>query len=248
VWHGAAPLARWHNEPVPKLDRLIYVDDSGRPQTGRVVYGWVEFAPDHWSGVLRRWLELRKKLWREAGVPVTQELHTVEYVNGRGRISRHFPDKHRHSGVEFRKDFGREVAEECLETLRSTEGLRVGAVHRQGDPSDFARTKQETYAALVRLFEQELTEADSLAMIFMDGDGSDASYRKTHRSLKLDQRRVIEDAIHLDSRHSQLGQMADLVAWSANASLDRHPGNEFAWHWYDRFLAERDPLRSPRAI
>ncbi|WP_440671840.1 DUF3800 domain-containing protein [Clavibacter nebraskensis] len=233
---------------MPILDRLIYVDDSGRPQSGHVVYGWIEFTPDHWSSVLRSWLELRKKLWREAGVPVTQELHTVEYVNGRGRISRRFPDKHRHAGVEFWKDFGREVAEECLETLRCAEGLRVGAVHRQGRPQDFAQTKQEAYSALVSQLEQELARSDSLAMIFMDGDGSDSSYRSTHRSLKLDQRRVIEDAIHLDSRHSQLEQMADLVAWSANASLDRHPSNEFAWHWYDTYLAERDPSRRPQAI
>jgi hypothetical protein len=85
-------------------------------------------------------------------------------------------------------------------------------------------------------------------MVFMDGDGSDPTYRTAHRALKLDQRRVIEDAIYLDSKHTQLEQMADLVAWSAYASLDRHPGNEFAWDWYNRFLAERDPQRVPQEI
>jgi hypothetical protein len=69
------------------------------------------------------------------------------YVNGRGRISRRFPDRHRHGGVEFWKDFGREVAEECLETLRCTQGLRVGAVYRHGPPEEFARTRQHTYGA-----------------------------------------------------------------------------------------------------
>lgn len=236
------------DDRVPSLDRLIYVDDSGRPQSGRVVYGWIEFAPDRWSGVLRGWLELQKRLWREAGIPVTQELHTVDYVNGRGRISRRFPDDHRHDGVEFWKDFGRDVAEKCLETLRCSEGVRVGAVHRRGDPQDFARTRQEAYGSLVSRFERELSRTDSLAMIFMDGDGSDPTYRSTHRSLKLDQRRVLEDAIHLDSRFSQLEQMADLVAWCANATLDRHPNNEFAWLWYDTYLAERDPSRGPVEI
>jgi hypothetical protein len=233
---------------MPTLDRLIYVDDSGRPQSGRVVYGWVEFAPDHWAAVLRNWLELRKQLWRDAGVPVTRELHTVDYVNGRGRISQKFPAKHHHNGVQHWKDLGRDVAESCLATLRSTEGLRIGAVHRCGDPADFARTRQDTYTALVGRYEAELLQADSLGMVFMDGDGSDPSYRSTHRSLKLDRRRVVEDAIHLDSRHSQLGQMADLVAWSANATLDRHANNEFAWHWYETFLAERDPSRRPEPI
>ncbi|WP_345439148.1 DUF3800 domain-containing protein [Microbacterium gilvum] len=231
-----------------ELNRLIYVDDSGHPQSGLVVYGWVEFAPHRWAGVLREWLEMRKRLWREAGVPVTQELHTTDYVNGRGRISRRVPDRHVHDGVDFWKDFGREIAVECLETLRCAEGLRVGAVYRRRGPQDLARTKQQTYADLVARFEQELAETDSLAMIFMDGDGSDTSYRSTHRSLKLHQRRVIEDALHLDSKHSQLEQMADLVAWSANASLDRHPSNEFAWEWYSSYLAERDPQREPRPI
>ena len=82
----------------------------------------------------------------------------------------------------------------------------------------------------------------------MDGDGSDTSYRKTHRSLKLSQRRLIEDALHIDSRSSQLVQMADLVAWSANSAIDQHASNEFAWNWYGEYLSERDPSREPREI
>lgn len=82
----------------------------------------------------------------------------------------------------------------------------------------------------------------------MDGDGSDSSYRSTHRSLQLSHRRVIEDAVHLDSSSSQLVQMADLVAWSANAHLTRHPKSEFAWDWYSTYLAERDPYGAPRQI
>lgn len=227
---------------------MFYIDDSGHPQSGLVVYGWVEFAPDRWTSVLRNWLDMRKRLWRDLGVPVTKELHTTEYVNGRSRISSRFPDRHRHEGIEFWKDFGREVADECLETLRSTEGLTVGAVFRRGSPKDLARTRHSAYTALIERFESELNAQDALGMVFMDGDGTDPIYRTAHRSLKLDQRRVIEDAIHLDSKHSQLEQMADLVAWSAYASLDRHEGNEFAWEWYADFLAERDVNRSPLEI
>ncbi len=232
----------------PNLDRLVYVDDSGRPQSGLVIYGWIEFRPDRWSGVLQSWLDTRKRLWREYSIPVVEELHATAYVNGRARISRHIPDRHVHNGVEFWKDFGREVAVECLETLRSTENLTVGAVWRRGAPEDIARTKQETYAALIERLEHELASSGSLAMVFMDGDGSDSSYRSTHRRLKLADRRVIEDAVHIDSRTSQLVQMADLVAWSANAHVDRHPGNEFAWEWYTYHLAERDPRREPKEI
>lgn len=230
------------------LDRLIYVDDSGHPQSGMVVYGWIECAPDRWAGVLKAWLDTRKKLWREYSIPVTQELHATEYVNGRGRISTSIPDRFVRASVPYWKDFGRAVAVECLDTLRSTEGLTVGAVWRKGDPRDLARTRQETYAALVERLERELAAAGSLAMVFMDGDGSDSSYRSTHRSLRLAERRVIEDAIHLDSRGSQLVQMADLVAWSANVHVDAHHGNEFAWEWYSTYLAERDRARAPQQI
>lgn len=230
------------------LDRLIYVDDSGHPKSGLVVYGWIEFRPDRWSDVLRSWLDTRKRLWREFSIPVVTELHATAYVNGRGRISTQIPDRHVHNGVEYWKDFGREVAVECLETLRCTEGLTVGAVWRRSPPDQLARTRQETYAGLIQRFEQELAGSGSLAMVFMDGDGSDSSYRSTHRGLKLAARRVIEDAVHIDSRVSQLVQMADLVAWSANAHIDRHPGNEFAWEWYSTHLAERDPHRQPQEI
>lgn len=230
------------------LDRLVYIDDSGHPASGLVIYGWIEFSPDRWASVLKAWLDTRKRLWREYGIAITEELHTTQYVNGRGRISKAVPDRHVHDGIEFWKDFGREVAVECLETLRSTEGLSVGAVWRRGEPGDIARTRRDAYAALVARFEHQLRATESLAMLFMDGDGSDTSYRSTHRSLRLSDRRVIEDAIHLDSRTSQLTQMADLVAWSANAHVDRVNGNEFAWSWYERFLSERDPARAPQEI
>ena len=233
---------------MPHLDRLLYVDDSGHSASGLAVYGWVEFAPDRWAGVLKQWLDTRKMLWREFRIPVVKELHTTDYVNGRGRISTKVPDRHVHNGVEYWKDFGREVAVECLDTLRCAEGLSVGSVFRRAEPHDIAATKQQLYADLINQLERELVRTDSLALVFMDGDGSDTSYRSTHRGLPLSARRVVEDAVHLDSKMSQLVQMADLVAWSAYAAVERVPEMEFAWHWYENNLAERDPHRAPREI
>lgn len=198
--------------------------------------------------VLRTWLDTRKALWREFSVPVTKELHATAYVNGRGRISKNIPARHVHDGHEYWKDFGREVARDCLETIRCTEGLTVGSVFRRGSPSEVAKTKRELYAELVAHFESELEISDSLGLVFMDGDGTDSSYRTTHRGLALAQRRVIEDAIHIDSSHSQLIQMADLVAWSANATIDRHAKNDYAVEWYRDYLSERDPRREPREL
>lgn len=232
----------------PQIDRLLYVDDSGRPQSGIVVFGWIEVSPDRWSDVLGSWIDLRRMLWREYGIPVARELHTTEVVNGRGRVSAHMPLRHVHNGVEFWKDFGREVAELCLDAIRCCAGARVGAVWRRIDPMDLSSAKAATYSALIRRWEAELASANSLGVVLMDGDGSDTSYRAAHRSLKLSDRRVVEDPLHLDSRSSQLIQMADLVAWTAYAHIDRHVSNEFAWNWYANYLAERDPQRGPQEL
>lgn len=230
------------------LDRLIYVDDSGKPQTGLAVYGWIEFAPHDWASVLGRWLDNRKMLAREFGIPVERELHMTEYARGRGRVSNRVPSRHIRDGVTLWQDFGREVAETCLETLRCTEGLRVGSVYRQAAPEDIHQTKVTLYKDLVGRFEADLAESGSLAMVFMDGDGSDATYRTAHRELKRTDRHVIEDPILTDSKDSQLMQMADHVAWCANAATHRHTGNAYAQEWYATYLAERDQRREPHAM
>lgn len=227
---------------------MIYIDDSGHPHTGLVVYGWIEFPPFKWPDVLRSWLLIRKALWREYGIPITKELHATDYVNGRGRISKQIPSRYVERGQELWKDLGRDVALRCLDALRCAQGARVGAVWRWGDPKDLGRTRSEAYESLVCRFEKELKENDELGIIFMDGDGSDPTYRQSHRKLKLSERRVLEDAIHIDSKRSQLVQMADLIAWSAAAHIDRYPKNEFAWNWYSQYLSERDPAREPLEI
>jgi hypothetical protein len=202
----------------------------------------------HWRSVLRCWLDTRKRLWREFGIPITEKLHTTAYVNGRGRISKSISGRHVHDGHEYWKDFGREVAHERLEALRCAEGLSLGAICRRRKPGNLAQIKRELYAELATRVEHELLEFDSLAMIFMDGDGADGSCRTARRGLALAERRVIEDAIHIESAGSQLIQMADLVAWCANTTIDRHEKNVFAAEWSNDHLSERDPNREPKEI
>lgn len=231
------------------LDRLIYIDDSGHSQSGLVVYGWVEFHPDRWSDVLGSWLKHRKQLWNNYSVPVTKELHMTSYALGRGRISTAMPAEFKKpDGTELWKDLGGRVAQKSLETMCSTEGLRVGAVYRQGTQESWARNRAEIYANLIDRFEKEMEKTNSIAMVFMDGDGSDTAYRDAHRNLPRQKRRIIEDPIYTDSKTSQLMQMADHVAWCANASIARIPKHEFAHKWYEDYLAIRDPYRTPQEI
>lgn len=231
------------------LSRLVYVDDSGDPRTGLVVYGWVEFAPDAWHEVLGAWLDHRRYLWTHYGVPVQEELHMTSYALGRGRISKRFPERLRSSsGAEMWKDLGGEVALKCLETMSSIGGLKVGAVFRQATHATFAQARADLYARLVDRFDVELNATGSLGMVFMDGDGSDTTYRDVHRRLSRGTRSVIEDPIYTDSRTSQLMQMADHVAWCANASIAQVPKHSFAHEWYRDYLSPRDPERAPRPL
>ncbi|MFT4280138.1 DUF3800 domain-containing protein [Microbacterium sp.] len=230
------------------LARVAYIDDSGHQQSGLVVYGWVHFSPSHWPVVLRRWLEIRKRLYREFGIHVETELHSTDYINGRRRVTDRAPARYVHDGVTFWKDLGRDVARTLLEEISCLEGLTAGAVYRRCDPHPTASDKVGVYRAMIGRWESELAARHEYAMLFVDGDGSDANYRTAHRALKLDERRILEDPIMVQSSVSQLIQMADLVAWCAFVSIERHPAHRFAEAWYDRYISPRDPARSPVAV
>ena len=222
------------------LNRLFYVDDSGHPQSGLVVYGWISFEPSKWSGVLGSWIANRKRLVKGFGIPVAKELHMTDYVLGRGRIAQRPPEELVINGNILWRELGPQVAIECLETMSSIEGLQVGAVYRQRDPKRIQQTRRDLYGELLQIFEEQLQNEDSLGMVFMDGDGSDSVYRDSHRALPRAKRRIIEDPVYTDSRTSQLIQMADHVAWCANSSIARIPKHEFAHDWYEKYLAQRD--------
>ncbi|WP_374008195.1 DUF3800 domain-containing protein [Leifsonia sp. LS-T14] len=226
------------------LSRLIYVDDSGDPQRGWIVYAWVEVSPAGWRLALREWLELRKTLWRDYGIPPAVELHTTNYVNGRDRVSTNPPARFVHDGIVYWKDLGREVAERCLEVLRDCEHIRTGAIWKQTSSrgSAYAAEKGRVYASLIERWDAEHRAAGDFVFVGMDGDGSDATYFDAHRALKLDNRHVIEDPMFHDSRRSQWTQMADLVAYSAYAHVNRHAHNAFAWSWYEDFLRRADAV------
>lgn len=205
----------------------------------------MRFAPNAWPVVLRKWLELRKRLYREFGIHVEQELHSTDYINGRGRVTARPPQRHIHTGITHWKDLGQEVARVLLSEVASLEGVTVGAVYRRHEPNPSVFDKVEVYRALIEQWEKELERRSEFALVFVDGNGTDSSYRTAHRGLKLDSRRIIEDPIMTDSATSQLVQIADLVAWCAYVAIERHPRHAFAWDWYEEYLAIRDPNRVP---
>ncbi|WP_028471523.1 DUF3800 domain-containing protein [Nocardioides alkalitolerans] len=220
-----------------EMTRMIYVDDSGVEDRGWIVYGWVEVSPEGWRRGLRAWLDLRKRLFTDYVIHVSTELHATKFLQGRGEITAAPPVRFANPDGTIRwKDLGREVGELCLEVIRDCPEIRVGAVHRHTAARGTAYNdeKHDVYAALVSRFDHELRASDAYGFITMDGQ--DLRYRDAHRSLKLDDRHVIEDPAYHDSRMSQWTQMADLVAYVAYMNLNQHAGNQFAWNWFNHYL------------
>jgi hypothetical protein len=235
--------------PVGQLSRMLYVDDSGSPaHGGLIVYGWVEVQPAFWARGLRHWLETRKQIVGEYAVPVAEELHATQFVNGRGRVSTAPPERFVSDGVVRWKDLGRDLALRCLASLRDCEYIRLGAVytHEPAGGSTYAAAKYQAYADLVAQLDQEFRDAETFGYITMDGD--DPHYRAAHRALKLESRHLLEDPAAHDSKVSQWTQIADLVAYTANMHLNRYNGNSFGWTWYEDYLAPRDPYGEPRKL
>ena len=228
------------------FSRLVYVDDSGSVDAGLVVYGWVECHPERWRYALRTLLELRKDLYRDHQVPPAEELHATKFINGRSRISTAMT-----GGTHIQwKILGRQVAQQCLETIAASPDLRVGAVYRHTSTkgTEYHHERSDVYQTLIGQWNDELRATEDYALVNMDGDGSEPTYFNAHRGLPLDTRHIIEDPTFHDSGRSQWVQMADLVAYTAFTHLNRHHNNRYGWNWYDDYLSQRDPRGGPTAI
>jgi len=234
---------------MPKsITRLIYMDDSGEPKSGLIILAWIEFDASDWNRILGEWLDIRRLLRIKFGISSQTELHTSQYVHGRGRLSNQIPERFRIGHQIKWKDFGQAIAVECLKKLGSIEGLEIHSIYSHKlHPTDL-QAKERLYSYFASKLSSRLDNKNTLALVFIDGNGSDSTFQKVHRKLDLKTRSIVEDSIHLESSNSQLIQMADLIAWCANASVDKNSNNEFAWDWYERFLSVRDPNREPQPI
>ncbi len=220
--------------------KMYYVDDSGAENTGFVVYSWIEITPDAWNTGLRHWLDMRKDLYASYQVPPSAELHATKLQNGRTTPSTN-------DAVNNSKQALRNIMETALESICTSRALRVGTVYRRTSQRgrNYNVQRQQLYVALVDRLEKHLETSGGLGMIFMDGSGSDPSYKHAHRDLKLADRRIVEDPLFQGSHLSQWVQMADLVAWTTYQSLLRNAGKKWCWDWYDRYLAGCDVNGAP---
>ncbi|MGX4695461.1 DUF3800 domain-containing protein [Streptomyces sp. JNUCC 63] len=211
--------------------RIFYIDDSGAENTGYVVYGWVEVDLQHWSAALRCWLDFRKALYAHTGIPADYELHATQFITGRSNPSVH-PEWNRQKRLRGR------VVQDALATIEVMPGTRAGAVYRRTSKTGRAyhAERAAVYEALLHYLDYNLAAVGDHGIIVMDGDGTDASYQREHRKLKLATRHIVEDPWFIGSHTSQPVQTADLVAYTAYQMVLRHPGKRFMWHWWPTLL------------
>lgn len=209
--------------------RIFFVDDSG-DQTIAVLAA-ISFELSEWHRVLIEWLGWRRWMWKHYGLPTDFELHAQEFISGRGEIS------YRDSGgmvqsprINSVLGLRKEAYRRSLAQINRQEGVSVLAAAWQG------RTIAETYTWFIAELDELLADLGEEAIIVVDGL-DDSSYRPAHRQLDIKTRRVIEDPLMQSSRHSQLIQMTDLVAYAAFQHLVADPEKRFMWDWYPTLLA-----------
>jgi hypothetical protein len=231
--------------PIPATAgfRFFYIDDSGAPDTGYVVYSWIEVTPQCWAPGLRYWLDLRKTLYTDYQVGADEELHATAVYGGRG-----MPSSSRL--VNTSKKRRHELLERAVQAIGANADINVGTVYRHTTARGKAYTAQRAalYDDLISHLDQRLIADGEYASIFMDGNGSDPTYFRAHRNLPLAGRRVLEDPLFQLSHVSQWVQMADLVAWTTYQSILRHPGKVVPAAWYDQHLRVRDVNGGPIAL
>lgn len=225
------------------ISRIFYADDSGDLDKGWIVYGWLELKTEHWDEVLKAWLTFRKKLASSHSIPVSSELHTVKLVGGRGALLDGLPLSLKPHTNNEKIELGRSIILQCLEAISNLSHIEVGLayMHTQARNKDLAPVREAAYTKLVNTWDGQLLHANEYGLVGMDGDASDPIYRAAHRSLDLEKRRVIEDPMFLDSKHSQWTQIADIIAWAGYRYVNSETNSEFAVSWYRDYLEPLNP-------
>ena len=208
--------------------RLVYADESGDDR-GLTIFAFVEVLSPDWTSALHTWLQMRRLLRDQIGIPTRYELHAVHFLAGRGNPSLN-PEWNR------RKRKRIEVGRRITETLASMP-FRLRVVYLN------TNDRRRAYLAALENLEDDLRRNDDLALVMLDGDGSDPAYLEAHRSMPLDSRRVIEDPWLQGSHTNQWIMIADWVAYLAFQSLRRN--NDAVCDWYLDQLAAIDVNGGP---
>ncbi len=215
---------------------LAYVDDSGDNQLDLLSAVLIPFQT--WQASLAGWLDFRRRLVDEHGIPTAYELHANEFLNGRGRPSK------TGAPINTSRTLRRQIGEQALTVIAAMPDVGVITVARRGS----AAQRRLTYGRLVDELDVHLEQIDGQAIVVVDGDQLHPAYHLTHRDLKLADRRVIEDPWMQGSHVSQLVQVADLVVYCAYQHLTRPERHRQMWPWYEQHILSLHVVGRPDII
>lgn len=196
----------------PSLDgktHLIYIDES--MQGNHIVIAALAIPVSTWNDCLDHLISLRRKLRNEYGVFISKELHTSEFLGGRGRYS-----KRRHT-----KEERAAIYKLTLKELSKLPEMKLFTVHCDHKKLDWG------FERLVNRLQRNVASENGSFVIVAD-KGFEWVYTAQSRKMRrynpipsrysgyrsLPLKRLIEDPFHLDSKRSYFIQAADAVAYS----------------------------------
>ncbi|MEV6527086.1 hypothetical protein AB0M43_34670 [Longispora sp. NPDC051575] len=220
--------------------RLHYMDDSGSAASGIASFTWLQLHPAAWVDAEQAWSTFRAELAERHAIPAHARLHATELASGR-----------RSPSLDPNWDvaaLGVDVIREALEVVAAIPEVAVATVYRRAGAAGHATAKKGLYETLVHALDADLRATGQTGIVFMDGDGSDTSYRAAHQTLPPG-RHLIEAPVFRHAAADQWVQMADIAAWSAFQTLRHraHRGRRM-WSWYPTILGPVDLHHGPRPL
>jgi hypothetical protein len=208
---------------MPRHERsfVVYVDDSGNQDTG-ILWTALAIPLEMWSEYLNRWRGFRSNLANRHQIPNAFELHGHAWLSQRptkeldeeqadlalGTAGQVLPILEREKAArKLRFQF----FEKGMKTIGTFSEARVLTTYKPG-----RKGKIGLYADLLCFLEEFLERERAYAVVMVDGGhDSGGNLHKCHRALKIQTRRVVEDAGLRRSHESHLLQMVDWCAYSA---------------------------------
>ena len=207
----------------------MYVDESGDPGLAHSPSSYFALSglvihELSWLATLDTLIDFRRRMRAKFGLKLREEIHAAHFVNKPGDLRR----IQRNDRLSILRHFADELA-----GIPELSVINV-VVSKQGKPHDY-NVLETAWQVLIQRFENTIVHRnfpgpnnpDERGLIFADGEPSKqltgllrrmrrhnpipsqlgAGYRNIHL------RKVIEDPIYRDSRHSLMVQAADLCAF-----------------------------------
>ncbi|MEV6351010.1 DUF3800 domain-containing protein [Actinoplanes sp. NPDC051851] len=210
------------------------MDDSGNEDfsvhTGALV------PVDRWREHLMAWKSYRRALYKKHGVLDDYEIHTHEWVMGKGKPVENPVSDGNGQDINTVVGYRRQWATKALLAITKLNDFQTFTVK-----SDTAN-KADAYCHFLRELDESLAKQLDWGVVVLDGcpKNPDPAPTAEHRRLPLRTRAIVEDVWIQDSSVSQFIQIADLAAHSAFQHLVQNPARSFMWDWYPEHLHDQE--------